>query len=101
MMTLNIRLNYYGGYDMKDRKLLSLYEEFTAHMHGRLEEKERQGWFGWDDLDYYSFDIPDRLQEKVNRVINSGEECSTKDLTDIANLAMFLFHKRINNRTQK
>lgn len=48
MMTLNIRLNYYGGYDMKDRKLLSLCTKSSQStcMEGWRKKRDKVGLVG-------------------------------------------------------
>lgn len=76
---------------MAKQKLTKAHEEFSRKMMQRLRDKERQGWAGWDEIDFNAFDIPRRLQEKSLDVLLG--ECSHKDLVDIANFAMFLHWK--------
>lgn len=80
---------------MAKQKLTVALEEFTEEMRKRLGEKQREGFEGWDDADFDSWDIPRRLHDKTLEVLLAGRKSYSKDLVDIANFAMFL-HRKLN-----
>lgn len=78
---------------MQDKELQGALDEFTAAMQRRLEEKEREGYAGWDGPGFDDYDIPFRMGRKSEKVYCNGEHANPKDLVDIANFAMLLYHK--------
>ncbi len=74
------------------QKLDEALKEFAQAMAGRLNEKRRDGFAGWDDGFNSAWDMEHRMGTKVLRVIKEQEQCDPQDLVDIANFAMFLHH---------
>jgi len=87
------RWTYRKEKGMSKQKLTVAFEKFTEEMRKRLREKQREGFQGWDDIDFEAWDIPRRLHDKALDVLLAGEKCDKKDLVDIANFAMFLHGK--------
>lgn len=79
---------------MSERKrLLEAVDTFSAAMKVRLIDKAKNGWRGWDNKAFHSYEIPGRMLQKCAVVFTAGEECNPKDLIDIANFAAFLHWK--------
>jgi len=78
---------------MRSKPLKAAVENFSDVMRARLEEKERDGFAGWNDPAWHTWDISRRMQQKVTEVLIAGDNADPKDLVDIANFAMFLHRK--------
>ncbi len=86
-----------GGHGGEE--IVRLHKALSAFFRAqweRLVEKKAQGFTGWDDPD----DLPDtsliaRIYQKAERLRRWSDagEVARKDLLDIANFALFLWHR--------
>lgn len=85
---------------MSEKQNLCLaVDEFAEAMKERLLQKQKQGFYGWDEGDIYAYSIPTRLFGKAAEVyamLNYSrvtKELRKKMLIDIANFAMMIWRK--------
>ena len=76
---------------MKSKKLNKVFDDFTANMRKRLNQKEQEGFTGWDKQK----DLFERAIVKL-----TDPNITKKDCVDVANFAMFIAYQ-INNRKGK
>ena len=69
----------------EEGKLFCAVNEFTSKMRKKLQQKKEEGFTGWDDPAWPDEDIIG----KIKKNLLSG------DMVDVANLAMFLWNKKI------
>ena len=79
---------------MKEEKLELVMNGFAKRMFQRLEEKEEQGFKGWDENSIIS-NLEERLKRKIEKFIKNKDYGRS---IDIANFVMFLdYLYRVND----
>lgn len=70
---------------MRDKKLYDVALAFCGDMFNRLEDKEVEGFVGWDNTETCTKNSLKR------RILEHLDKPRKKDMVDLANLAMFLY----------
>lgn len=78
-----------------EQRLVNAFNKFTKEMYEKLQEKEDEGFSGWNIINKETLQY--NLMHHVNRLITLHD---TEEI-DIANLAMFLWYKREINANRR
>ena len=75
---------------LKDKNLDDWFNKFTSKMYARLVEKEKAGFFGWNQQGQTDV-IKKKLYRKLIKLFLDDDDSQT---IDISNLVMFLDYRR-------